>query len=94
MIERGARFIDHQAGGSFEDQQRAAFISCRARYRPPISRSCGVSIGCIWSSHSPGSRMLRRLPASEEYKIGRRHVRTLMRRMGIEALYRRPRQAL
>jgi putative transposase len=38
-----------------------------------------------------GSRMLRGLLAAEGCKIGRRHVRTLMRRMGIEALYRRPR---
>src|SRR5258705_36337 len=39
----------------------------------------------------PGSRMLRGLLAAEGSKIGRRHVKTLMRRMGIEALYRRPR---
>ena len=38
-----------------------------------------------------GSRMLRRLLAIEGSKVGRRHVKTLMRRMGIEALYRRPR---
>jgi putative transposase len=38
-----------------------------------------------------GSRMLRGLLAAEGCKTGRRHVRTLMRRMGIEALYRRPR---
>jgi len=38
-----------------------------------------------------GSRMLRGLLAAEGCKIGRRHVTTLMRRMGIEALYRRPR---
>ena len=38
-----------------------------------------------------GSRMLRGLLAAEGWKIGRRHVKTLMRRMGIEALYRRPR---
>jgi putative transposase len=38
-----------------------------------------------------GARMLRRLLAANGSKIGRRHVRTLMRRMGIEALYRRPR---
>jgi putative transposase len=38
-----------------------------------------------------GSRMLRGLLAAKGMKIGRRHVRTLMRRMGIEALYRRPR---
>ena len=38
-----------------------------------------------------GSRMLRGLLAAEGCKVGRRHVRTLMKRMGIEALYRRPR---
>src|SRR3989475_9414832 len=38
-----------------------------------------------------GSRMLRGLLAAEGSKIGRRHVKTLMRRMGIEALYRPPR---
>ncbi len=38
-----------------------------------------------------GARMLRGLLAAEGSQIGRRHVKTLMRRMGIEALYRRPR---
>ena len=38
-----------------------------------------------------GSRMLRVLLSSGGCKIGRLHVKTLMRRMGIEALYRRPR---
>ena len=37
-----------------------------------------------------GSRMLRDLLNAEGIKIGRRHVTTLMNRMGIEALYRRP----
>ena len=38
-----------------------------------------------------GSRLLRDLLAAEGSKVGRRHVKTLMKRMGIEALYRRPR---
>jgi putative transposase len=38
-----------------------------------------------------GLRILRGLLAAEGYKIGRRHVKTLMRRMGIVALCRRPR---
>ena len=38
-----------------------------------------------------GSRMLRGLLAFNGSKVGRRHVKTLMKRMGIEALYRRPR---
>jgi len=38
-----------------------------------------------------GSRMLRRLLAANGSKVGRRHVKTLMQKMGIEALYRHPR---
>jgi putative transposase len=38
-----------------------------------------------------GSRGLLGLLAAGGCKIGRRHVKTLMRRMGMEALYRRPR---
>ncbi len=41
-----------------------------------------------------GSRMLRDLLAAEGSKIGRRHVKTLMQRMGIEAVYRRPRTSI
>jgi len=37
-----------------------------------------------------GSRMLRDLLKQAGYKVGRRHVRTLMRKMGIEALYQKP----
>jgi putative transposase len=37
-----------------------------------------------------GSRMLRDLLAADGSKLGRRHVTTLMRKMGIEAAYRRP----
>jgi len=38
-----------------------------------------------------GSRMLRDLLRQDGFKIGRKHVATLMKRMGIEALYRKPR---
>jgi putative transposase len=37
-----------------------------------------------------GSRMLRDLLDGEGVEIGRQHVITMMRRMGIEAIYRRP----
>ena len=37
-----------------------------------------------------GSRMLQGLLNADGHSVGRRHVATLMRRMGIEALYRRP----
>ncbi|WP_425195007.1 IS3 family transposase [Paraburkholderia kururiensis] len=37
-----------------------------------------------------GARMLARLLRREDIKVGRRHVGTLMKRMGIEALYCKP----
>ena len=38
-----------------------------------------------------GARMLRDMLYLEAIKVGRKHVATLMRKMGIEALYRKPR---
>jgi putative transposase len=37
-----------------------------------------------------GSRMLRDLLVAEGFRTGRRHVATLMKRMGLQALYRKP----
>ena len=37
-----------------------------------------------------GSRMLRDILSRQGFEVGRRHIRTLMRRMGVEAIYRRP----
>jgi putative transposase len=37
-----------------------------------------------------GAQMLRDLLRCEAVDVGRRHVSTLMKRMGIEAIYRRP----
>jgi putative transposase len=41
-----------------------------------------------------GARKLAEQLRREGHKVGRRHVRTLMRRMGIEALYRKPRTSI
>ena len=37
-----------------------------------------------------GSRMLRDLLWQQGFEVGRRHIKTLMRKMGIEAIYRKP----
>jgi putative transposase len=37
-----------------------------------------------------GSRMLRGLLLQQGFEVGRRHIKTLMKRMGIEAIYRKP----
>jgi putative transposase len=41
-----------------------------------------------------GSRKLTRELRGEGHEVGRRHVVTLMRRMGMEAIYRRPRTSI
>jgi putative transposase len=41
-----------------------------------------------------GSRKLTRLLKDKGHAVGRRHVTTLMHRMGIEAIYRKPRTSL
>ena len=41
-----------------------------------------------------GSRKLADRLRREGHEVGRRHVATLMRQMGIEALYRRPRTSI
>jgi putative transposase len=38
-----------------------------------------------------GSRMMQGLLKQEDFSVGRKHTATLMKKMGIEALYRRPR---
>jgi putative transposase len=37
-----------------------------------------------------GARMLRDMLRAKGFEVGRKHVATLMKRMGVEALYRRP----
>jgi putative transposase len=64
-------------------------------YRPrPVSREDLAVMRRIDEPHLErpfaGSRMLRDFLNREGVAIGRRHVATLMKRMGIEAIYRRP----
>jgi len=64
-------------------------------YQPqPVSAEDLAIMGRIDKLHLEfpfaGSRMLRDFLRAEGFRIGRCHVITLMRRMGVEALYRRP----
>ena len=47
-------------------------------------------MSCICSIHLLAQRMLRDFLRQAGHAIGRRQVATLMRRMGIEAVYRKP----
>ena len=65
-------------------------------YRPkPVSPQTQALMNRIDRLHLElpfaGSRMLRDLFAQEGSRIGRKKVATLMKRMGLEALYRKPR---
>jgi putative transposase len=66
-----------------------------AYYQPtPVSETVFALMRRIDELHLPypfaGARMLRNLLRQEGHAIGRRHVATLVRRMGLEALYRKP----
>jgi putative transposase len=68
---------------------------CTAYYHPaPVSAAELALMRRIDELHLrypfAGARMLRELLRQEGQAIGRRHVATLMRRMGLEALYRKP----
>ena len=60
----------------------------------PVSDRDQALIGRINKQHLKstfaGVRMLRDMLRREGFKVGRTHVRTLMRKMGIEALYCKP----
>ncbi|MDM8454326.1 IS3 family transposase [Acinetobacter baumannii] len=64
-------------------------------YRPkPVSESDLKLMSCMDELHMQypfaGSRMMRDLLNRQGHHIGRRHTRTLMKKMGINALYRKP----
>lgn len=47
-------------------------------------------MNCIWMHPFAGARMLGWMLRREGYAVGRKHVSTLMKCMGVEALYRKP----
>jgi putative transposase len=43
-----------------------------------------------WEHAFAGSWMLRNMLTQERFEVGRKHVATLMRHIGVESLYRKP----
>ena len=88
--------IDHEHELPIARQAKALNISRGAvYYKPrPVSPEDLALMRAIDEMHLEwpfaGSRMLRNMLVRKGHSIGRRHVATLMKRMGIEALYRRP----
>ncbi len=88
--------IDRDHDLSVTRQARVLNISRSSVYYLPCPASPGdlVLMRRIDELHLDypfaGSRMLRDLLGREGFTVGRLHVSTLMKRMGIEAIYRRP----
>jgi putative transposase len=88
--------IDPEHDLSIQRQAEALAISrSSVYYQPrPVSESDLWLMRRIDELHLnypfAGSRMLRDMLSQQGLEVGRRHVRTLMRKMAIEAIYRRP----
>lgn len=88
--------IDQSHGLSISRQAKVLNISRGCVYYQPLPMSAGdlAIMRRIDELHLDypfaGSRMLRDMLCREGTPVGRRHVASLMKRMGIEALYRRP----
>ena len=88
--------IDHSHVLSLSGQVKALGISRGSVYylAQPVSGADLAVMRRIDELHLnypfAGSRMLQGFLIREGFEIGRLHVRTLMKRMGIEAIYRRP----
>ena len=88
--------IDPEHGLSIQKQAEVLEISRSTVYYQPRP----VSASDLWLMRQidelhlnypfAGSRMLRDMLSRQGLEVGRRHVRTLMRKMAIEAIYRRP----
>jgi putative transposase len=89
MIDRTHRLgVGRQAKA--RSGSAGAASTCRGRPRTPISRSCAGLDELHLDHPFAGSRMHQVMLKAKSYEVGRLHVSTLMKKMGIEALYRRP----
>ena len=89
--------IDRTHQLSVSKQAKALGISRGSvYYRPkPVSEEEQLLMNRIDQLHVEhpfaGARMLQHLLRQASFTVGRKHVSTLMKRMGVEALYRKPR---
>jgi putative transposase len=87
MIDREHK-LPSAAGGVLGISRGSRLLPAAPVSDADLKRSCG-STSCIWSTRSRAAGCCATL-VQEGFKVGRLHVATLMKRMGIEAIYRRP----
>ena len=95
IAERKAMIDGHHALSISRQAQLAGISRGSVYYLPrPVSPADLALMRRIDELHLEhpfmGARMLRDQLNREGFKVGRKHVGTLMKRMGIEALYRKP----
>lgn len=93
MIERGTEVTVKRQAELLQLSRSSVYYTPR----PPSQRDLRLmrridELHLKWPFY--GARKLARELRKEGHQVGRRHVATLMRRMGIEALYRRPRTSI
>ncbi len=89
MIGPFSRAADRQAGEGAEHQQGQRLLSASVGVRGPVSPLCAASTNCISTLRSRASRMLRDLLNAEGRRNRPPSCRYVMKRMGIEAIYRK-----
>jgi putative transposase len=93
MIDRGGKLAVKRQGQLLDLSRSSVYYTPR----PVSDRDLGL-MRRLDELHleAPfyGARKLAAALRREGHEVGRRHVTTLMRRMGIEALYRRPRTSI
>ena len=93
MIDRGGKLAVKRQGQLLDLSRSSVYYTPR----PVSDRDLGL-MRQLDELHleAPfyGARKLAAALRREGHEVGRRHVTTLMRRMGIEALYRRPRTSI
>jgi putative transposase len=93
MIDRGAKVPVKRQAELLDLSRSSVYYTPR-----PLSERDLILMRRIDELHLAlpfyGSRKLADRLRREGHEVGRRHVATLMRRMGIEALYRRPRTSI
>src|ERR1035437_5856399 len=93
MIDRGAEVpVKHQAELLYLSRSSVYYEPRAISDRDRVLMRRLDELHLQWPFY--GSRKLAAQLQREAQEVGRRHVATLMRRMGIEAMYRRPRTSI
>jgi putative transposase len=93
MIERGAEVTVKRQAELFELSRSSVYYTPRPLSERDLKLMRRLDeLHLKWPFY--GARKLARELRKEDPKVGRRHVTTLMQRMGIEATYRRPRTSI